>query len=159
MASWDFGGNGSTPIPWGPCYCVVIVLLLCCYCRATLLLLCCYCRATLLLLCCYCVVIAVLACCCCRATVLFFCCYFVFLLLLCPSHCIAGHCALHLHLVVFVSYQLAHKRGWIVRTRSCSAYFARSTANGCCIAHAQRGADLAFGCCHRIAKRAFQQLS
>ena len=126
----DFGGNGSTPIPWGPCYCVVIVLLLSCcvvvivlllscYLVVIVLLLCCYCRASLLLLSCYCAVPLLL---------------FVFVVLLYPPRCIAGHCALYL--VVFVSYQLAHKRGWIVHTSSCSAYFARSTANGYCIAHA-----------------------
>ena len=129
---WDFGGNGNTPIPWGTCYCVVIVLLLSCcvvvivlllscYLVVIVLLLCCYCRASLLLLSCYCAVLLLLL---------------VFVVLLYPSRCIAGHCVLHLHLVVFVSYQLAHKRGWILRTSSCSAFFARSTANGRCIAHA-----------------------
>ena len=91
LPSLDFGGNGSTPIPWGPCYCVVIalllscyvaviVLLLSCYLAVTVLLLCCYCRASLLLLSCYCAVLLLL---------------FVFVVLLYTSRCIAGHCALH----------------------------------------------------------------
>ena len=63
----DFGGNGSTPIAWGPCYCVVIVLLLSCYAVVIVLLLLCYAAVIVLLLCCYCratlAVVVVLLCC------------------------------------------------------------------------------------------------
>ena len=61
--SFDFGGNGNTPVPWTPFYRIVIVLLLSCYVVAIVVLVCCYCRVTVLLLRCYCVVMVLLWCC------------------------------------------------------------------------------------------------
>ena len=61
QTSEDYGGNGNTPIPWGPFYRVVIVLLLSCYFVVIVVLLCCYSRVTVLLLCCYCVVMSIAA--------------------------------------------------------------------------------------------------
>ena len=86
-------------------------MLLCCYCVVIVVLRCCYCVVIVLLLPCYLAVVVVLLCCS----------FVVFVVLLYPPHCIAGHCAPPL--VGFVDYQLARKRGWLVRTESCSLLF------------------------------------